>query len=616
MSATGKTGRILQQSIDQVLERSDLVDIASAFTQLHKRGAEHSGRCPFHEERTPSFWVNPDKGVYHCFGCGASGDVITFLQLKQGLDFLEAVEFLADRYRVDLQYEQAGKSQKDRKSRRRLFELLDAATSFFEASLWGSASAQIAREYLAQRGVSLETARAFRLGFSPDGDVLSRKALERGFTKAELDATGLLSSSGREAFRGRLMFPIVDRAGRTHGFGARQLRDDDPIKGKYINSRRSSFFDKSRLLYSAPELASSARKLESTIVVEGYLDVIALWQAGFKNACAVMSANATDEQVVELKRYAPRAIFALDSDPAGQAGTLRSLEKAQGQDLDVRVVMMPEGVDPDDVLNESGGVERMHAMIDAGVPLLHFRMSVLLGGGDLSDLSDRDRVYREAVSLLHQAPDGPLKREQVKRIENALRLDTSEAEQLHELVGVARPLKMTRRDQREPRYRSQRSIDQRITSTARQSTTLTREKRLLAAALQLADRDPACDLAAILPDQKVFTLAVHQRACGVLASGGAPALAPARVRDDEELFSLVAQLATLMERDRLHAEDVATLRETVRELADAVQLQDIERQLGELRVRMADDSLSPDDADELRRLRALQRKFDPRGGSS
>lgn len=611
-SGAKKPGRITQQSIDAVLQRSDLVDLAGGYTQLHKRGAEHSGRCPFHEERTPSFWVNGTKGVYHCFGCGASGDVITFLQQKQGLDFVEAIELLADRYRVELEYEDGGGRQRDHQSRRRLFELLDAATSFFTHVLWSAASAEHARAYLADRNVTQDTARAFRLGYSPDGDVLSKKAAERGFTKQELDATGLLSSTGREAFHGRLMFPIIDRAGRTHGFGARQLREDDPIKGKYINSRRSTFFDKSRLIYAAPGLVNAARATESVIVVEGYLDVIALWQAGFRNACAVMGTAVTEDQVTELKRHAPRAVFALDADPAGQKATVRALEKAAAQELDVRVALMPENEDPDEVLAAPGGTARMSEMLESGVPLLHFRTSALLASGDLSDATERDRIYREAIELLRFAPDGPAKREQVKRVENVLRFDTAESTEFQELVGASKPMRMTRNDQWEPKSRGEREVARRVATTGPRSTIITREKRLLAVAVQLAERDASASLADLLPQEDAFTLAVHQRARTVLVDGGAAAIAPARVREDEELFALVAQLASLAEKDRVSTEDDTTLLATVRELSAAVQLQDVERRLGELRSRLTDGVPSDDDAVELKRLRALQRELDPR----
>lgn len=612
---TGTTrGRIAQRSIDAVLERSDLVDLVSAYTQLRRSGGDsYMGRCPFHDERTPSFSVNNAKGLYHCFGCGVGGNVIGFVREKQGLDFVETIELLADRYRVDLEYEDAtGGRAQAQQSRRRLFELLDAAASFYEAALWNASSAEVARRYLHDRGVSSETARAFRLGFSPDGDVLTSKARERGFTKDELAATGLLSSSGREAFHGRLMFPIIDRAGRTHGFGARQLRDDDPIKGKYINSRRSSFFDKGRLIYAAPGLVKHARQAEAVIVVEGYLDVIALWQAGFRNVCAAMGTSVTEEQVVELKRHAPRGIFALDSDPAGQKATVRALEKAHAQDFDVRVVLMPEGEDPDDVLRSPGGSERMRDMLDASVPLLAFRTSALLGSGDLGDAAERDRIYREAVELLRSAPDGDVRRRQIKRVENVLQLDTGEAQQFQAAVGGDRPMRLTRMDSWEPKRRGEREVARRVATTGPRSTAVTREKRLLAVALRAAELGHADRVTGLMPSEDDFALSVHRRIRKLLVEQGPEALAPARVREDQELLSIVAELATLVERDRVGADDIETLLETVAELSRAVQLQHLDRVAGELRVRMSDGDPSDEDLRAWKQLIERRRALDPR----
>jgi DNA primase catalytic core len=613
VAAGAKSGRITQQSIDAVLQRADLVDLAGGYTQLHKRGAEHSGRCPFHEERTPSFWVNGTKGVYHCFGCGASGDVITFLQAKQGLDFVEAIELLADRYRVDLEYEDGNKGAGKRQSKRRLYELADAAAAFYEATLHGASSAEHARAYLAERHVSQDTARAFRIGFSPEGDLLGAKAKERGFTRDELVEAGLTGANGRDFFHGRLMVPIIDRANRVIGFGARKLQEEQ-YGGKYVNSKTGPLFDKSRTVFVAPGITSAAKSAGAVVVVEGYMDVIAMWQAGFRNVCAVMGTSLTDEQVVELKRLAPRALFALDPDPAGQAATVRALAKAQAQELDVRVVLLPDGEDPADVLDSPGGRERMAEMLDSGVSLLHFRTSALLGSGDLSDATERERIYRAAIEMFRTTPDGPVRREQIKRVENVLRFDTAEAEAFHAQVGASSPMRLTRQDSWEPKGRGEREVARRVANTGVHSTAITREKRLLAVAIRLADRPGCPPLADVLPVEDAFTLAVHRRARTVLVDAGADALAPARVREDQELFALVAELSNLAERDRVGAEDDETLRATVEELSRAVQLQDVERRLGALRAQLADEVPGDDVATELRRLRALQRELDPRGG--
>jgi DNA primase len=608
--ATGaKTGRITQQSIDNVVQRADIADLVGGFTQLRRTGGDsYMGRCPFHDERTPSFSVNAAKGLYHCFGCGVGGDVISFVRAKYTLDFIEAVEFLAERYRVDLEFEE-GTGTRPRRPKRRLYELADAAAAYYEAALHGATSADHARAYLHERGVSQETARAFRLGFSPEGSTLAAKARERGFTKDELTEAGLVGQSGRDFFHGRLMVPIIDRADRVVGFGARKLRDDQ-TGGKYVNSRTGPLFDKSRTVYLAPGIAKAAKTAGYVVVVEGYMDVIAMWQAGFRNVCAVMGTALTQDQVVELKRLAPRALFALDPDPAGQAATVRALATAQAQDLDVRVVLLPDGEDPADVLHGDGGRERMTELLEAGVSLLHFRTSVLLGSGDLSDASERERIYREAIELFSSAPDGPVRREQVKRVENVLRFDTAEAEEFHRIVGAASPMRLTRQDSWEPKRRGEREVARRVATTGGHSTALTREKRLLAVALRLADSGQS--VVDVLPEEDAFTLAVHRRARAELVAGGSDALAPARVREDEELFALVAELATLVERDRVGAEDVETLQATVEELARAVQLQHLDREISELKLRADTGDASDDELLRWAELRGRRRALDPR----
>ncbi|MCW2923163.1 MAG: dnaG, partial [Thermoleophilia bacterium] len=583
-----------------MLQRSDLVDLAGGYTQLHKRGAEHSGRCPFHEERTPSFWVNGTKGVYHCFGCGASGDVISFLQAKQGLDFVEAIELLADRYRVELEYEGGGKgSGQRRQSKRRLYEVSDAAAAFYETALWSAVSAEHVREYLAQRNITPDTARAFRLGFSPEAGVLAAKAMERGFTKEELTEARLIGAKGHDFFRGRLMVPIIDRAKRVIGFGARKLREEQ-FGGKYINSSDGVLFHKKQTIFVSPGISDAAKASGSVLVVEGYMDVIALWQAGFRNACAVMGTALTEEQVLELKRLAPRALFAFDPDAAGQVATMRALDQARAHDLDVRVVLLPEGEDPADVIHGAGGRERMEALLEAGVPLLHYRTSMLLGSGDLGDATERDRIWREAIELFRAAPDGPARRDQIARLGNALQLDGDALQSLYEVTGAEAPMRLTRQDSWEPKFRGEREVSRRVATTAPRSTAIVREKRLLAVALRLAEREgEAAGLATTLPPAEAFGLDVHRRARTALVEGGADALAPARVRvsGDEELFELVAELATLTERDRVGAEDLGTLRETVIELSHKVELQHLERRIGELTARLGTaDEIADDEA--------------------
>jgi DNA primase len=610
-----RSGRIAQSSIESVLARTDLVDLASAYTQLHRRGAEHSGRCPFHDERTPSFWVNPTKGVYHCFGCGASGDAITFVQAKQGLDFVEAIEMLADRYRIELTYEDGGPGSSSRRtSKRRLYELSDAAAAFYEAHLWSSSEAAPVREYLEQRHISAETARAFRVGYSPERGLLASKARDKGFSNDELSEARLMTSNGRDFFRGRLMVPIVDRASRVIGFGARKLREEQ-YGGKYVNSADGPLFHKKRTIFLSPSIQKAAQDAGYVVVVEGYMDVIAMWQAGIRNVCAVMGTALTEEQVLELKRFAPRAYFAFDPDAAGQVATLRALQQARSRDLDVRVVLLPEGEDPADVLHGPDGAERMREMLDAGVSLLHYRTSVLLGSGDLGEADERDRIYREAITLFRSVPDGPQRREQIKRLENVLRFDTAEAEEFHRLVGSDTPMNLVPTGSREPRWREQKAVRERIATTGSRSTAVMRERRLLAAMLKLADISGGKLPDIALPEPEALALGVHRRAFVELTTDGSAALAPARVREDEELFTLIAELATLAERDRLGTDDAELIVSAVTELARAVELQHLDRRAGELRGRVTAGEDDPELLNEWSRISQRRRLLDPRAGN-
>lgn len=605
MAREAGSGRITQRSIERVLERADLVELASAYTEMHRRGTEHTGRCPFHDERTPSFWVNSTKGVYHCFGCGASGDVISFVQSKQGLDFVEAVELLADRFRVELEFEGGADGARRRASKRRLFELTEAATSFYEAMLLRSVEAEPVREYLRSRGIGAAAATAFRLGYSPEGGgVLASKAQAKGFTREELAEARLVGGNGRDFFRGRLMVPIVDRAGRIKGFGARKLREEQ-FGGKYVNSSDGPLFHKKQTIFLAPDITRSARESGRVLVVEGYMDVIALWQAGFRETCAVMGTALTEEQVLELKRLAPRALFAFDPDAAGQVATLRALDQARAHELDVRVVLLPQGEDPADVIHEGGGRDRMQDLIDASVSLLHFRTSALLGSGDLRDETERDRIYRDAIELFAGVPDGPARREQIARLGNALQLDRDGLQALYETTGAGEPMRLTRPGSREPRFREERALRERAATVGARSTATMREKRLLATALRLAERGRGGGLDARLPSSEMFALDVHARAREALAHGGAAALAPAHVRSDAALLSLIAELAAIVEKDMLASEEDGVLEATVAELAIAVELQHLERRSGALRAQLGASADADGDDELLAELQAL-----------
>src|SRR5581483_2591313 len=250
--------RIKDSSIEAVKAAADFVAVVEERTQLRKSGARLVGRCPFHEERTPSFSVNPAEGLYYCFGCHKGGDMIAFVRETQGVDFVGAIEWLADRFRVELEYEESSPEQEERRSRtQRLYALLDAAAAYYERTLWDTEVGSLARDYLKGRGLNEEICREFRLGLALGGDSLARKALAKGFTAQELRAAGLTRQRGGDYFQRRLLFPLADARGRVVGFQARKLYDDDPLRGKYVNTQESELFHKGAAVYGL-DLARAA----------------------------------------------------------------------------------------------------------------------------------------------------------------------------------------------------------------------------------------------------------------------------------------------------------------------------------------------------------------------
>jgi len=311
--------RIKDSSVEAVKQRADMVAVVETRTQLRRSGGgELTGRCPFHEERTPSFWVNPGKQLYYCFGCGAKGDLIGFVRDAEGLDFAGAIEWLADRFGVPLEYEEASPAlDAARRRRERLLAVLDQAASFYQRYLWDSQAGSMARDYLAGRGLGEAICREFRLGLALGGDVLARKAREKGFTLDELRAAGLARAQGEDYFQRRLVFPLADARGRTVGFQARRLHEDDPHKAKYVNTPESELFHKGSIVYGLDKARAAIAREDRACVVEGNTDVIALRQAGFQPVVACLGTALTDQQLRELARLAKRLWLAFDGDAAG-----------------------------------------------------------------------------------------------------------------------------------------------------------------------------------------------------------------------------------------------------------------------------------------------------------
>ncbi len=341
--------RIKDSSVRDVVAAADMVEVVSGRTQLRRAsGSRFTGRCPFHEEKTPSFSVNPVEKLYYCFGCGKGGDIISFVRETENLDFVGAIEWLAERFRVPIEVEEASPHvEQERKRRERLYAVLDQTAGYFERLLWDGDAGAPVREYLAGRCLGEEVAKEFRLGLSP-GKGLAEKAKERGFTVDELKSAGLVTTRATDYFPQRLMFPLADARGRVLGFQARKLREDDPLRGKYVNSPEGDLFHKGSILYGLHLAQAAIGKQDFAAVVEGNTDVIALRQAGFDAVVASMGTALTERQLRELGRMTKKLYLCFDADAAGQVATLRGMELAAAQGFDVKVVTLPRGQDPAD----------------------------------------------------------------------------------------------------------------------------------------------------------------------------------------------------------------------------------------------------------------------------
>ena len=395
-----------------VIAAADMVEVVSARTPLRRAsGSRFTGRCPFHEEKTPSFSVNPVDKLYYCFGCGKGGDVVSFVRETENLDFVGTIEWLADRFRVPLEYEEASPQQDEaRRRRERLYAVLDQTATYFERLLWDTDAGAPVREYLAGRGLGEEVAKEFRLGLSP-GRGLAEKAKERGFSLEELQSAGLATTRGGDYFPQRLMFPLADARGRVLGFQARKLHDDDPLRGKYVNSPEGDLFHKGSLLYGLHLAKSAIAKGDFAAVVEGNTDVIALRQAGFEPVVASMGTALTERQLRELGRMTKKLFLCFDADAAGQEATLRGMELAVRQGFDVKVVVLPEGKDPAD--DPAGFRERLAR--PESYPYYRTRLIV-------ERASDHQEAWIGAREFLATVPDSPERHEALRLLADRLDL--------------------------------------------------------------------------------------------------------------------------------------------------------------------------------------------------
>jgi len=398
-------GRWSDDFVRQVRERADIVAVVGDVVQLRKAGRSLMGLCPFHEEKTPSFTVSPERGMFHCFGCQAGGDVISFVMRQQGLDFRDAVQQLAERFGVPLPLvPRSPAEEKAAAQRDQWLHACQVAAAYFERALRAEARP---KAYLTGRGVSEGSVEAWRLGYAPAGwDGLATALHREGVAAAVAEHLGLIaprpSGDGHyDVFRDRLMFPIADERGRVIGFGGRTLADD---ARKYINSRESPLFAKRRVWYGLHLARAAMRSGGRAIVVEGYLDAIMAHQHGFTGAVASLGTALSAEQAGAVARYAEEIVVAYDADAAGAAATWRGLQLLQGTAVRVRVLDMPPGRDPDEWLREAGP-QAFAAALDNARPLLEYLVGSIVARADLAHLGGRLAAARELAPLIARTQD-------------------------------------------------------------------------------------------------------------------------------------------------------------------------------------------------------------------
>jgi DNA primase len=407
-------------SIERVRDAVDMVELVGGKTDLRRVGSRWLGLCPFHDERTPSFSVNNEKKVYYCFGCEAKGDAIGFVRETEALDFREAVDLLAERYGVELELQDEDpRAEQRRRRRERLHALLERTTRFYATYLWEAGEAARARSYMEGRGLGEEVLRDFRIGYAPSAwDRVVVGAQRDGFSPEEIAAAGL-GQRGKgggfyDRFRGRIMFPLSDARGRVLGFGARAVRDTQ--QPKYLNTSESEIYHKGRQLFGIHQARPHSAKSDRVVVAEGYTDVLALHQAGIREAVAIMGTALTQEQLAELDRTVGReglVYLALDADRSGQEAMLRAARASGDDKAALRVIEMPVGSDPADLLAEKG-VEAFKSLLETAVPVLEFQVRRVVADGELDTPAGIDQALKEALALIAVAQE-PATREHLVR---------------------------------------------------------------------------------------------------------------------------------------------------------------------------------------------------------
>ena len=388
--------------IDEVKQRIDIVEVISQYTKLAKSGRTFRALCPFHSEKNPSFYVYPEQQSWHCFGaCNTGGDVFSFIMKKEGIEFGDVLRLLAQRAGVALSTKPEPKADE----KERLYQASEAAAQYFHNLLLNSPAGEKAKSYIIQRGISPKIITDFQLGFSPNSwEALKQYLMERGYTENELLTAGLIieAEGGKthDRFRNRLMFPIFDVRRRIIGFGARVLGDSLP---KYLNSPQTLIFDKSSCLYGINLATPAIRQQNLAVIMEGYMDVITAHQSGFNNVVASMGTSITERQVSALKKLTRNMALALDADVAGEEATLRAVSYENTLDAEVKVIILPQGKDPDDIIKEDA--KNWQHLLERALPIVDYTFNMVTANLDLTTARDKSSAVDKLLPIIAEIKD-------------------------------------------------------------------------------------------------------------------------------------------------------------------------------------------------------------------
>ncbi|UEB33254.1 DNA primase [Finegoldia magna] len=410
-------GFIPQDKIDEIKSVADIVSVIGDYVELKRAGSNYVGLCPFHNEKTPSFSVSPSKGIFHCFGCGVGGDVISFIMQKEGMSYPEAIKFLADKLGILVETNEVNKEKYEH--RKKLFEINNEAKLFYYKNLLIN---DIPKDYIKKRNLNNNLINKFIIGYADGKNSLYRHLLQKGYQKDDIIEVGLINQDEKgnvyDKFRNRLMFPIIDIRGNVIGFGGRALADS---RAKYMNSPQSLAYDKSKNVYGVSNLKNST-KVGKIILVEGYMDVISLTNYGFDYAIASLGTSLTHDQAKLIKRYCKNIYICYDGDSAGQNATSRAIEIFKEQDISPNIIVIPDNMDPDDYIKQYGN-ESFDRLIDNAMDSVIYEYKKILQKYDINDVKEKIQLIDDLTTLLSKIDREVIRDEYIKRFSDDLNIE-------------------------------------------------------------------------------------------------------------------------------------------------------------------------------------------------